>query len=248
MKNMNLFGVGLVVALNLAFACSEVSPVLQVCSVSDPNMGQCIANVVDKLRPNIASGNYGEGRVAAKLDPYYIEQLKIDHGPSFRANLNNVNVEGISQFEVRKIREDLANKRFNITAKLPSLLVYGKYDLNMNILLLRISGKGNFNLTLDNTLVSLKLQYDLDPKDGKNYIKFKPVDMRLKFDGAQFYLQNLFNGDPVLEKVGNQAINSNPHVLLEEVRPSIEGHLRESLTEISNTVVKGAEERELLPP
>ncbi|XP_053696325.1 uncharacterized protein LOC128743722 [Sabethes cyaneus] len=244
---MNLFGVGFVVALNLAFACSEVSPVLEVCSTSDPQLNQCIANVVEKLRPNIASGNYGPGRIATKLDPYFIEKLNIDHGPSFRANLNNVNIEGISKFELRKIREDLPYKRFNISAKLPSLYVYGQYELNMNILLLRIAGKGNFNLTLEDTLVSLKVQYQLDPKDGKDYVKFLPVDMKLKFAGAKFWLQNLFNGDPVLEQVGNQAINSNPHLLLDEVRPSIEEHLRESLTEISNTVVQGAEERELLP-
>ncbi|XP_058453618.1 circadian clock-controlled protein daywake-like [Malaya genurostris] len=245
---MRWLGVGFVLILNLAVGFSVLPSTLQVCSISDPNLSQCIINVVDSLRPNIASGNYGDGRVAPSLDPYSIAQMDVDHGPSFNAKLKNVTIEGVRDFVIKKLRPDLSEKRFNITAKLPNLFVRGKYNLNMNILLLKISGDGNFNLTLGDTLVSLKIQYYLDSKDGKDYMKFKPIDVRFKFDKAEFYLQNLFNGDPALEKIGNQAINANPHLLLEEVRPSIEEHMKGSLTQISNIVVQGAEVKELLPP
>lgn len=97
-------------------------------------------------------------------------------------------------------------------------------------------------------MASFKLHYLIDQKDGKDYIRFRPVETRLKFDKIRFYLKNLFNGDPALESIGNQAVNSNPHILMEEVRPSLENYLRKSLTLISNAVVEGATEQELLPP
>lgn len=237
----------LVVIVNLGIVLADVAPVLEVCSRNDPQLAECIMNVVDKIRPNIANGDYGGGRIAPKLDPFSIEKVDIDHGASFRAKMRNVTIDGLSKFVIKKIRPDVDNKRFHITAKIPTCFVRGKYELNMNILLLKISGKGDFNLTLDDTLVNLKVQYHLVPKDGKAYLKFHPVDLKIKFDKAQFYLKNLFGGDPALEQVGNQAINANPHLLLDEVKPAIVENLKVSLTNISNAVVEGAEEVELLP-
>uniref|UniRef100_A0A8D8JSC3 Protein takeout n=2 Tax=Culex pipiens TaxID=7175 RepID=A0A8D8JSC3_CULPI len=245
---MKLFAVGLVVVLNLAFGSGEVASILKVCSRSDPKLSQCITNVVDMIRPNIASGDYGPGRKAPGLDPYPIAQMKIDHGASFKCNLDDVVIEGVSKFEIKKIRQNIPEKGFNITVRLPTTFVHGKYDLNMNILLLQLTGKGPFNLTLENTLVNFKIRYFLEPKDGKEYFKFHPIDLRFKFDKAQFYLKNLFNGDPTLEQIGNQAINANPHILLEEVRPSMEAHLKKSLTAVANKVVENSTEQELLPP
>lgn len=56
------------------------------------------------IRPNIASGDYGPGRKAPGLDPYPIAQMKIDHGASFKCNLDDVVIEGVSKFEIKKIR------------------------------------------------------------------------------------------------------------------------------------------------
>ncbi|XP_062553086.1 uncharacterized protein LOC134218194 [Armigeres subalbatus] len=244
---MNSLISALIVIASLGVCLADVAPVLQVCSRNDEKLGECITKVVDKIRPNIANGEYGGGRTAPKLDPFSIDKLDIDNGPSFRAKMRNVTIDGLSKFEIQKIRPDIPNKRFYITAKVPSCLVRGKYELNMNILLLKIAGKGNFNLTLDDTLVNMKVQYYLEPKDGKSLLKFHPVELKIKFDKAVFYLQNLFGGDPALERIGNEAINANPHLLLDEVKPAIRDNLRDTLTLISNSVVEGSEEDELLP-
>lgn len=244
---MRRFASALIVVSSLAVCLAEVAPVLEICGRDDANLGECIMKVVDKIRPNIANGDYGGGRTAPKLDPFSIEKVDIDHGPSFRAKMRNVTIVGLSKFVLKKIRPDLPNKRFLISATVPTCFVRGKYELNMNILLLKINGKGDFNLTLDNTLVNMMVQYYIEPKGGKNYFKFRPVELKIKFDKAQFYLKNLFGGDPSLEAIGNQAINANPHLLLDEVKPAMKDKLQESLTYISNSVVEGAEEDELLP-
>ncbi|XP_055596424.1 uncharacterized protein LOC129746657 [Uranotaenia lowii] len=244
-----IVSISLILALSVGDSRAEIAEVLSgVCHTEDPKFSECVADVVDKIRPNIASGNFGKDRVAVPLDPYWMDKMDIDHGRSFRCFLRNVTIEGVSTFQILKIKKDIPAKRFNITVRIPKLFVFGKYDLDMNILLLKISGKGDFNLTLGNTLVSLKLQYFADTKDGKDYMQYRPLEIKFKFDKAEFYLKNLFNGDPALEKIGNQAINADPHVLLEEVRPSMEQQLRDSLTDISNTVVRGSEILELLPP
>ncbi|EAT47593.1 AAEL001291-PA [Aedes aegypti] len=100
----------------------------------------------------------------------------------------------------------------------------------------------------DDTIASLKVQYRLAPEGDKNFVRFDPIDLKLKFPKAKFYFTGLFNGDPALEEFGNQAINDNPNLILDEVKPSFEKNLGRVFTDISNSVVEGAEEFELLPP
>lgn len=79
-------------------------------------------------------------------------------------------------------------------------------------------------------------------------VQFQPIAVKLKFDKARFQLQNLFNGDPTLGRVGNEAINQDPHVLLDEVKPAFEESLGKYFTDIANAAVAGASEQEILPP
>ncbi|XP_055595492.1 uncharacterized protein LOC129746071 [Uranotaenia lowii] len=82
----------------------------------------------------------------------------------------------------------------------------------------------------------------------KNFVRFEPVELKLRFPKAKFHLTNLFGGDPQLGEFANRAINENPSILLDEVKPAFEKNLARVFTDISNSVVVGAEESELLPP
>ncbi|XP_021703692.1 protein takeout [Aedes aegypti] len=225
-----------------------VAPVLSVCSRSDPNLEKCIMNVVDGIRQNVIDANYGDGRQAPKFDPIYFDRMEINNGAGFRLVLSNVTIRGTGGFVIKKIRSDLAAKKFDIISIIPKMSIVGQYDLSMNILLLRAAGKGDFRLQLNDTIASLKVQYRLAPEGDKNFVRFDPIDLKLKFPKAKFYFTGLFNGDPALEEFGNQAINDNPNLILDEVKPSFEKNLGRVFTDISNSVVEGAEEFELLPP
>ncbi|XP_058453615.1 uncharacterized protein LOC131431756 [Malaya genurostris] len=236
------------VILSFQYGKTHVAPVLSVCSRSDPNLEKCITDVVYRIRQNVATGDYGDGRLAPRLDPIYFDRLAITNGPGFRMILSNVTIQGTSGFVITKIRDNLAQKKFDIVAKLPVMHINGKYDLNMNILLLKSTGKGNFNLVLNDTIASMLMEYQVIPTEGKNLVRFKPIDLKLKFNKARFHLTGLFSGDPTLEQIGNQALNENPHLMLDEVKPVFEENLARIFTDISNSVVQGAEESELLPP
>lgn len=45
-------------------------------------------------------------------------------------------------------RLNLEEKMFNVSVKLPNMLVNGQYTLDMKVLVLRISGQGDFDLNL----------------------------------------------------------------------------------------------------
>lgn len=94
----------------------------------------------------------------------------------------------------------------------------------------------------------MRLKYYLKPgPDGKEYVQFHPIQVKLRFDKGKFNLKNLFNGDPTLGKIGNSAINEDPHVLLDEVKPAFEESLGRIFTAMANSAVSGATELDILP-
>ncbi|XP_058820715.1 protein takeout-like [Topomyia yanbarensis] len=219
------------------------------CSRTDPNFDRCVRAVVENIRPNIAVGNYGPGQPRApSLEPIFVEKMVIDHGSSFQAKLSNVTIKGAGGFVIGKIKLNWEEKSISVGVKLPKMLVNGKYTMDMRLLLLRITGQGDFDLRLDDTLCNLKLKYFYVPgADGQQTVQFQPIQVRLKFVKGRFNLENLFNGDKTLGQVGNNVINEDPLVLLEEVRAAFEESLGKIFTAIANSAVSGATEQELLP-
>ena len=79
-------------------------PVLTVCKRKDPNVDKCITDIVERIRPNIASGSYGSGNQHPKLEPVVIDRISIERGPSFSANFSKLSIGGASQFIIKKLK------------------------------------------------------------------------------------------------------------------------------------------------
>lgn len=83
--------------------------------------------------------------------------------------------------------------------------------------------------------------------DSKQYVRFNRLGIRLKIEGGRFQLDNLFNGDPVLGQVGNQVINDNSRLFLDELIPGLERNLSRLFTEIVNNLLRTATIDEMFP-
>ncbi|XP_061513934.1 uncharacterized protein LOC1271295 isoform X1 [Anopheles gambiae] len=225
--------------------------VLRACPRNSTDLNQCIIEVVNELRPRLATGDFGENFTITSLEPIKIDRLTIERGENFKANFTNFRISGATHektgFIVKKLKTDIDNRQINATILLPKLQVNSKYSLKMSILVLQINGDGDLQVNLTDTKVSLKLTFYTETVDGEEYFRFNPINLRVKFGKARFYLKNLFNGDPTLEMIGNQAINENPDVLLDEVKGGIEENLAKLFTKIASEVVKDALFEEVFP-
>ncbi|XP_055546853.1 protein takeout-like [Wyeomyia smithii] len=219
------------------------------CSRNDPDFERCVKAVVEKIRPNIAVGDYGPGQPKApSLEPIYVDRPLIIDNAGFRGKLTNVTIKGAGGFVIGRIKLNLEEKSININVKLPNMVASGQYTMDMRLLVLRINGQGDFELKLDDTLCNVRMKYFLRRSPtGEETVQFEPIQVKLKFVKGRFNLQNLFNGDKTLGQVGNNVINDDPLVLLEEVRPAFEESLGRIFTAIANSAVSGATELELLP-
>lgn len=67
-------------------------------------METCIRNSVEKLRPNLATGNWGDNFVVPKLEPLNLESIQMNRGPDFQANFTNIIVYGPSKWILEELK------------------------------------------------------------------------------------------------------------------------------------------------
>lgn len=69
----------------------------------------------------------------------------------------------------------------------------------------------------------------------------------MKVSFAQFHLENLFDNDSFLNKIGNKIINDNYELFLSELVPGLEVSLGTIFSDIVNGVLKNATYNEMFP-
>lgn len=237
----------IIAAALINVANSALPDKLKLCSRNDPKADQCIIDAVDHIRSNLASGDFGPNFVVPKLEPLYIEQMKMSRGQDFQATFNKMNVYGCSSFKIERIQSKPMNLSFDLGVSIPRLNFTGKYTLKMKLLLLNLQGKGDIKGTLTNTRLAIRIRGYTENIGGKEYVRYHRLGIRTKIDDGTFQLDNLFNGDPVLGQIGNQVINENSRVFLDEIIPGLEKNLSRIFTEIINNLLKNATIDEMFP-
>lgn len=84
-------------------------------------------------------------------------------------------------------------------------------------------------------------------KDGLEYVKFGNLSLKVTVGGGKFRLENLFNGDPTLGEIGNQIINENAQIFIDELIPGFEKSLSKTFVEIANDILTEVTYDEMFP-
>lgn len=103
------------------------------------------------------------------------------------------------------------------------------------------------SLIAANTLANVKVRGSKVLRDGVEYVRFDRLQVRIKIGSQKISLDNLFNGDPVLGKVGNEIINQNSDLFLGEIVPGLEKSLAKTFLDIANEVLHNATYDEMFP-
>ncbi|XP_055682248.1 uncharacterized protein LOC129789452 [Lutzomyia longipalpis] len=239
---VGIFFLGLIIGTQ-----ADLPSTIKTCSRNLPRPEECIIDAVDKLRPDLSVGDLGENFKTPPLEPMMIENIEMHRGQEFRAIFTNLLVNGPSQFVVEKLKADINNLAFDFNIFLPQLNFTGKYALKIRILLLDIGGKGNVRGTLSRTRAAVKLRGNKVMEDGFERVKFHRLQAKIKIEDQKIFLDNLFNGDPVLGQVGNQVINDNSKLFLSEIIPGLEKSLSKTFLDIANNILKNSTFDEMFP-
>ncbi|XP_012219405.1 circadian clock-controlled protein daywake-like [Linepithema humile] len=244
------------VIIRACFACmlftvalATIPPYIKVCSRNDPNINMCVANSIEQLRPKLTTG-IPELDVPT-IEPFILKRIQLLKGPK-NAKLDflisNLQVYGPSTFKIRDLKVDLKdNIIITFKVNFPKLEFRGKYRIDTQILLIRLFGEGNVTGNFLGYDSNCFLKANKVLKNNNTHINFEKMKFNIRVGKAHFNLGNLFNGDEVLGAAGNEVVNANSHLLVEELTPELENSLSDLLTNIANKITEKFTYDELFP-
>lgn len=220
---------------------------IQVCRRSNPEINKCVVDSVNALRPLLAAGKISDDFSIPPLEPLALATVNMDRGSEFKATFSDLLVSGPSKFQIDNLKVNLEKLTFDFNIYLPRLSFRGKYDLKIKLLLLNIAGTGDLKGVLENSRARVKLYCERYNKDGQQYMRVKRLVVKIQIENGQFDMKDLFNGDPVLSQVGNQFINDNSRLFLDEITPGLERSLSETFKNTANEILQLATMDDIFP-
>ncbi|TMW50079.1 hypothetical protein DOY81_004847 [Sarcophaga bullata] len=217
------------------------------CHRDDPELENCIITAVENLRPLLAHGDLGDGYHSPPLEPLYLDNIELGRGGQFHAVFSDMVVKGGSNFIINKLAANASNLAFDVVLTLPRIDFTAKYLMKLNILLLNLQGSGNVKGYAENAKALVKIRGVRVPENGVEYVRFNRLPIKINIDVFKMHLDNLFNGDRVLGEVGNNIINENRDLYLNEIIPGLEKGLSKKFLDIANMLMANTTFDEMFP-
>ncbi|XP_066141329.1 circadian clock-controlled protein daywake-like [Euwallacea fornicatus] len=225
---------------------SAIPDYIKVCHRSDPNLPACIKESVEALRPVLQKG-IPELNVPP-LDPFTMPKVVIFDGvqvPNLKASMENLEVTGLGNFEVSKVKLDVDKKIFRVAVKIPFLDMKGDYDFDSKLLGAQVKSVGNIHANATDIEGQAVMQGSVDEK---NRLQFDSIVCRLKIGDFSANMDNVLNEDSVLKQAVIQLLNnSDKQQLILMAAPYIEKRCSEVLMKTSNKILQNFDYDELFP-
>ncbi|KAK4879066.1 hypothetical protein RN001_007212 [Aquatica leii] len=223
----------LIAVFCLFFAVNcKIPDYINVCPQSHPNLSACITESIMALVPRLKSG-IPELEVPS-LEPLEFDTLSIGGATGLSTNLTEVFAWGASDFKILKLIPTITKngRKFRFEAIIPKLHIQGNYAINTKISIIEIKGNGIFNANISDCHFECILRGKKVKVNNENHLNFDNMKCNLVLGKSSIYFDNLFNGDPIIGKGVNDAIEDNSDIIFEEAKPNIVEALTAKLTDL----------------
>ncbi|BES97644.1 Haemolymph juvenile hormone Hypothetical protein protein (JHBP) [Nesidiocoris tenuis] len=224
---------------------AKIPDYIKICKRSDPDISQCILNSIEAIRPKLAEG-IPELDIPA-IEPLHMPEMVISRGGAFKAIGTNITVHGASNFIIKALETDIDNIVYNASLHFPLISFDAIYDVDAKILAMPLKGKGPINANASDIEGRAVIKGHKQVEDGKTFVMFDELKLKLKMKNYQIRLENLFNGDKNLGEAVNAALNENKKELMNFMRPRAEELASKVLLERANKITRHFEYDELFP-
>ncbi|XP_055850306.1 protein takeout [Episyrphus balteatus] len=220
----------LVVFLVSSFICGTLAQqpyYLQQCPRNEEVVNECLRDSGNRLVHYLRQG-------VPELDMYEIEPVIIDEigivlgtGPDgYRAVFRNIQAYGVGNITVTNVRSDIETMQFQLTCEIPRIKVKAQYRSTGVLILVKASGAGEYWGEYEG--VKAKIYFKAIPnvgENGKTYLTVDTVKMDFNVKSIQMGVDNIANGNTVIQAALNLFINSNAQELLKEMKPALRAKL-----------------------
>ncbi|XP_025834602.1 protein takeout-like isoform X2 [Agrilus planipennis] len=221
----------LIVKTVLLKCVSLTAPYVKQCHEADPKLMECFISALHHLRPYLATG-ITEIELPS-VEPFRMDELSLSltGGPSgFKVTLADIDIYGASNFTVTKIRSDIDTYQFQITLFIPHISARAKYVSSGILILVQASGGGDYWGEYEGVRAKIYIRAKPILKNGRTYLSLQESKMDFSVKSIRMGVENVHNGNSVLQAALNLFINTNGQELLKEMKPDLKKKLLATLS------------------
>ncbi|KAL3282201.1 hypothetical protein HHI36_005395 [Cryptolaemus montrouzieri] len=215
---------------------------LKVCRRSDPELNQCMSDLLLDMFPYLAAG-VPELNIES-FEPLHLDKVSISkgHGPIvLTGSLFDMEVFGPSNSTPTYTDMNLTEHKWNFGVNLPMLDIKSRYNMKGHILVLPLVGHGNCELKLYDIKTKVHTNFSMPIKNGREILSVDQMKVQFSVGHMRIKLYNLFNGNKVLGKYNygetvNNFINKNAMEIIQELEESINQSMADIFIHLLNNI------------
>jgi len=162
-------------------------------------------------------------------DPFKVEDFNITKENGFTeivANFTDLEMYGLRDLKVNKLRLDLGEMKINIEMSIPLVRMIGQYSMDGKVTFFPINGNGQFWFNITELkmfgLISLK-------RNEKNQLQVSDIKLDADSEDLSLHFDNLLGGGS-LSTFSNTILNELSGLMFERITASITSELSKDLT------------------
>ncbi|KAI8430221.1 hypothetical protein MSG28_000565 [Choristoneura fumiferana] len=228
---MERLRVALVIAAVVAVGASDTNMFGGRCSRQDPNVDACLLRSFNSLAEYLKGGAPELG--IEEAEPIVIDELSIALGggpDGYRATFKDIHATGVSNMTITNVRSDLESHQFQLTLFGPHISARARYRSSGVLLLVRASGGGDYWGEYDGVKAKVYFRGAPYERDGRTYLRLQQLKLDFSVKDIQMGVENLQNGNAVLQAALNLFINTNAQELLKEMKPELKRDLADKMS------------------
>ncbi|XP_055374502.1 circadian clock-controlled protein daywake-like [Condylostylus longicornis] len=228
----------IVVTLLFLLGCchgNELAEYIKPCNKSDPYINVCIRNSFNHLKNYLPNG-ISELNVPP-LEPLIIDELVMENNAGairVKAKFSSIIAKGASNYVVKEVRSDITKLRFDLSLGLPLVEVFGKYDVNGNVLLLPVRSNGNFWAEFGNVTTVARVYGVEKIKNGIKVLHIGKLAIDFSLKHVKLRVEDTINSGNILGEAINQFLNVNAQELVKEMKPAASRSIAKLFQKILN--------------
>lgn len=213
----------------------EVPYFIHPCHKSDPHVNQCLAEASNHL---IRSFRRGIRELdVTEVEPILIDQISIalGSGPNgYRATFNDIEAYGVSNMSIVGVRTDLDSLQFQLSFFIPKISARAHYKSSGVLIMVQASGGGDYWGEYEGVKAKVYFRARAHNVKGRTFLQVEDMKMDFSVKDIKMGIENLHNGNTVLQAALNLFINSNAQELLQEMKPDIKKKMIIKTTNFTN--------------
>ncbi|KAK9888489.1 hypothetical protein WA026_000740 [Henosepilachna vigintioctopunctata] len=180
-----------------------------------------------------SSGQYEAWYPRVRLsepEPIVIDEIGIALGggpDGYRATFKNIEAYGVSNITVTAVRSDIDSYQFQYTLYIPKISARAQYESTGVLILVQASGGGNYWGEYEGIKCKVYIRATPESYNGRTYLKLQQMKMDFSVKKIEMGVDNVHNGNTILQAALNLFINTNSQELLKEMKPDLKKKLLE---------------------